>query len=52
MFYDEPAYTEKVLSRAPRSKFRASLLWLVDGSAITLTQADRLDDIYAQCHVA
>lgn len=47
MVYDEQAYTENVLVRAPKSKFRASLLWLVEGDAITLTQADRLEDIYA-----
>ena len=28
-----------------KSKFRASLLWLVDMEAITLAQADRLKDI-------
>jgi hypothetical protein len=39
-----------VLARAPKNKFRASLLWLVEGDAITLAQADRLDDIYAHRH--
>lgn len=48
--YDEQAYAEKVLAFAPSNKFRASLLWLVDGDAITLAQADRLDDIYAHRH--
>lgn len=50
MVYDERAYAEKVLSRAPKNRFRASLLWLVDGGAITLAQADRLQDIYAHRH--
>ena len=49
MVYDEQAYAEKVLFRVPKNRFRASLLWLVDGHAITLAQADRLDDIFA-CH--
>jgi hypothetical protein len=48
--YDEQAYAENVLARAPKDKFRASLLWLVEGDAITLAQADRLDDIYAHRH--
>jgi hypothetical protein len=50
MVYDEQAYAEKVLARAPKKRFRASLLWLVDNDAITLAQADRLDDIYAHRH--
>lgn len=48
--YDEQAYAENVLIRAPKNKFRASLLWLVEHDAITLAQADRLDDIYAHRH--
>jgi hypothetical protein len=48
--YDEHAYAEDVLARAPKNKFRASLLWLVEGDAITPAQADRLDDIYAHRH--
>jgi hypothetical protein len=50
MVYDDLAYAENVLSRAPKDKFRASLLWLVEGDAITRAQADRLDDIYAHRH--
>jgi hypothetical protein len=50
MVYDEQAYAENVLARAPQNKFRASLLWLVEGDAITLAQADRLEDIYAHRH--
>jgi uncharacterized 2Fe-2S/4Fe-4S cluster protein (DUF4445 family) len=38
--YDEQAYAENVLARAPQNKFRASLLWLVEDDAITLAQAD------------
>jgi hypothetical protein len=50
VIYDEPAYAEDVLVKAPKNKFRASLLWLVECDAITLAQADRLDDIYAHRH--
>jgi hypothetical protein len=45
-WYDEEEYRREVLTRAPSKKFRASLLWLVEGQAITLDQADRLDAIY------
>ena len=48
--YDEEGYATHVLSRSPKNKFRASLLWLVDYKAITLAQADRLDEIYAHRH--
>ncbi|PXY34814.1 hypothetical protein BAY59_04760 [Prauserella coralliicola] len=48
--YDEDAYANNVLARVPKNKFRASLLWLVEHGAITLTQANRLDDIYAYRH--
>ncbi|MEV5650502.1 hypothetical protein AB0L57_19815 [Nocardia sp. NPDC052254] len=47
---NEDAYRREVLDRAPKNKFRASLLWLVESEAITLAQADRLDDIYAHRH--
>jgi hypothetical protein len=50
MVYDEQAYAENVLARDAQNKFRASLLWLVEGDAITLAQADRLEDIYAHRH--
>jgi hypothetical protein len=50
MLYDEQAYAYNVLARAPKNKFRASLLWLVEADAITLAQADRLEDIYAHRH--
>lgn len=50
MVYDEQAYAVSVLARAPKNKFRASLLWLVHSDAITLDQADRLHDIYAHRH--
>ena len=50
MHYDEERYQVEVLSRDPKSKFRASLLWLVDMEAVTLSQADRLKDIYDHRH--
>lgn len=50
VLYDEQAYAKDVMAKAPKSRFRASLLWLVEGGAITLTQADRLDDIFAHRH--
>ncbi len=50
MKYDEASYSIKVMAWAPKSKFKASLLWLVDGGAITQTQADRLDAIYDHRH--
>ncbi|MBY8872012.1 hypothetical protein K7640_09180 [Micromonospora sp. PLK6-60] len=49
--YDEQRYEAQVLRRDPkRRKMRASLLWLVESGAITLQQADRLDEIYAHRH--
>jgi len=39
-----------VRAKAPKNRFRASLLWLVEGEAITLSQADRLDEIHAHRH--
>ena len=48
--YDEEGCAAQVVSRAPKSKFRASLLWLVHSDAITLAQADRLDEIYDHRH--
>ncbi len=50
MVYDDQAYAERVLAKSPKNKFRASLLWLVEAAAVTLAQADRLDDIYAHRH--
>lgn len=50
MVYDEPRYAHDVLAKAPEDRFRASLLWLVERDAITLAQADRLDDIYTHRH--
>ncbi|WP_280203215.1 MULTISPECIES: hypothetical protein [Nocardia] len=47
---NEDAYRRNVLDRAPKNKFRASLLWLVESEAITMAQADRLDDIYVHRH--
>ena len=48
--YDEQAYAESVLAKAPQNRFRASLLWLVEGDAITLAQADRLEAVYSHRH--
>jgi len=39
MVYDEQACAKNVLASVPKNKFRASLLWLVEGDAITLAQA-------------
>ncbi|MEV6494391.1 hypothetical protein AB0M20_38085 [Actinoplanes sp. NPDC051633] len=52
MTYDEDGYAAEVLERdAPKKrKMRASLLWLVHSNAITLAQADRLDEIFAHRH--
>jgi hypothetical protein len=47
---NEDAYRRNVLDLAPKNKFRASLLWLVESEAITMAQADRLDDIYTHRH--
>lgn len=44
-------YRLHVLSLEPKSKFRASLLWLVGNSAITPAQADRVDEVYAHRHL-
>ena len=48
--YNEQAYSDLVLVKAPKNKLRASLLWLVEAGALTLAQADRLDDIYEHRH--
>lgn len=50
VLYDERAYAKDVMAKAPKNKFRASLLWLVDGGALTLAQADRLEDVFAHRH--
>ena len=44
--YDEVQYAAQVISKAPKNRFRASVLWLVDGGALTVDQADRLTAIY------
>lgn len=49
MLYDEVSYKADVLD-LDKSRFRASLLWLVGNEAITQAQADRLDKIYAHRH--
>lgn len=49
-FYGEDDYKRSVLGKAPKSAFKASLLWLVEMKAISQAQADRLDAIYAHRH--
>lgn len=49
-FYGEGEYRAAVASRAPKSRFQASLLWLIEMKAITSAQADRLDAIYDHRH--
>lgn len=44
-------YRIHVLSLEPKSKFQASLLWLVRNSPITQAQADRLYEVYAHRHL-
>jgi hypothetical protein len=48
--YDESRYADDVLAKAPKDTFWAPLLWLVEGEAITLDEADRLDVIYVHRH--
>ncbi|MFF0709483.1 MULTISPECIES: hypothetical protein [Gordonia] len=43
-------YEREVLLLAPQSAFRASLLWLIQMDAITVEQADKLNDVYAHRH--
>lgn len=50
MVYDEQGYADNVLAKAPKNRFRASLVWLVESDAVTLAQADRLEAIYAHRH--
>jgi hypothetical protein len=45
LIYDEDAYKTKVLDLDPKSRVRASVLWLVSMNAITPEQADRLKEI-------
>lgn len=47
---EDEQYRLHVLSLAPKNKFRASLLWLVQSKAIMQDQAVRLDAIYAHRH--
>ncbi|HEY8652618.1 MAG TPA: hypothetical protein VIL87_05920 [Dermatophilaceae bacterium] len=48
--YDEEEYKRRVLSGAPKDRFRASLVWLGESEAIRLGQADRLHAVYAHRH--
>lgn len=43
-------YNSEVLSKAPRKPFDASLAWLVESSAITQEQGDRLAAVYEHRH--
>jgi hypothetical protein len=47
---EQERYRLGVLSLAPKNKFRASLVWLVNRTAIRQSQADRLDAVYAHRH--
>lgn len=48
--FDEESYSRSVLSRSPKDKFKAALLWLIEAEAITSAQGDRLDAIYVHRH--
>jgi hypothetical protein len=48
--YDEDEYKRHVLSRDPKSKYRASCAWLVEMQALTLEQVTALEDIHAHRH--
>ena len=48
--YNEEHYKRSVLDRFPKSKFRASVLWLVEMEAITMEQGDRLAVIMDHRH--
>ena len=44
--YDEDTYRDKVLSRNPKSKYRASCDWLVEMQALTAEQAVTLEEVH------
>lgn len=44
--YDEIAYQDDVLSKSPKSRYRASCAWLVENRALTLKQIATLEEIY------
>lgn len=46
LLYDEAEYQRSVLSRNPKSKYRASCAWLVELNALTAEQVATLEDIY------
>jgi hypothetical protein len=48
--FERARYKAEVLSLAPESYLRASLLWLVNAKAISQEQADRLEEISAHWH--
>lgn len=43
-------YEREVLALVPRKNFEASAVWLEQGGAITRSQRERLDEIYAYRH--
>lgn len=45
--YDEVKYQQSVLSRNPRSRYRASCAWLVEMKALTAEQVATLEQIHA-----
>lgn len=45
--YDEATYQRDVRSRDPKSKYRASCLWLIEMQALTVEQVETLERIHA-----
>lgn len=48
--YDEQRYQQSVLSRDPKSKYRASCAWLVEMHALTSQQVATLDEVRRHRH--
>jgi uncharacterized protein (DUF1697 family) len=44
--YDEASYQRQVLSRNPKSKYRASCSWLVENDALTAEEVATLEEIH------
>lgn len=49
-FWGGEKYRTEVLELAPKSEFRASLLWLEQAGALTAEQMERLDVVYEYRH--
>lgn len=47
LLYDEAEYQRRVLSRNPKSKYRASCAWLVEAQALTSDEVLALERVYA-----